>query len=239
MSLANNHALDFGLNAYARTQTVLSEHDVHPFGHPSVLNEGSVQFLNLQHMRVAIIGLHAIDHAPSASEVATVMRYAAEQSELQVLYVHWGTEYAAESNKTQRRIAEQFVEAGVDLIVGHHPHVVQEVGLINDVPVFYSLGNYIFDQYFDDAVMEGLLLHLSVEDEGRVAILPVESSSKLSQPRLMSPKAHAEFLEDLADRSDPLLAETIRHGFVPLSISVATSTEIAMINDTNQMLYVQ
>jgi hypothetical protein len=240
LSLANNHSFDFGASAYSRTQTLLAETAIESFGHPRILNEGSVRFVELESMRVALIGLHATEQVPEQSQMEAVMRYASTQSELQVLYVHWGTEYADKSSATQQRIAKLFVEEGVDLVVGHHPHVVQEVGLVDGVPVFYSLGNYIFDQYFDVAVMEGLMLHLSVTEGGRVGLLPVESATTLSQPRFLNPADHAEFLEDLAERSDPLLAANIRRGYVPLSITVATSTEIAMMNSINAMItYVQ
>jgi poly-gamma-glutamate synthesis protein (capsule biosynthesis protein) len=73
-----------------------------------------------------------------------------------VVFVHWGSELLDWPNLEQRRAAEWLVENGADLIVGHHPHVVQAPECVRGKPVFYSLGNHLFDQKYP-ATKEGLM----------------------------------------------------------------------------------
>ena len=63
-----------------------------------------------------------------------------------VAILHWGTEFISTPSLTQRYAAAELVSAGADLIIGHHPHVIQKMDTIGKVPVFYSLGNFVFDQ---------------------------------------------------------------------------------------------
>ena len=96
--------------------------------------------LLLRIIRVSL-GLHqktwkqAIDAARQVSDVVIALP-------------HWGPENVSLPNGIQRNQARQFVEAGADLVVGNHSHVVQAIQEIEGVPVFYGLGNFIFDQWY-------------------------------------------------------------------------------------------
>ena len=63
-----------------------------------------------------------------------------------IVYIHWGKEYERFHSEQQRKLAEMLVNSGVNLIIGGHPHVVEDYEFINGVPVFYSLGNFISSQ---------------------------------------------------------------------------------------------
>ena len=60
--------------------------------------------------------------------------------------LHWGVEFCSQPNPSQRIQASQLFAAGADLIVGHHPHVIQDIDTINGHIVYYSIGNFVFDQ---------------------------------------------------------------------------------------------
>ena len=77
------------------------------------------------------------------------------------------------------------VDAGAKIVVGHHPHVIQEIEVYKDRPIFYSLGNFIFDQYFSTPTQQGLGIGLVFHDTERVSayIFPIESID--SQNNLM------------------------------------------------------
>ena len=64
----------------------------------------------------------------------------------------------------QRDWATFMVEAGADVIAGHHPHWVQEIEYIDEVPVYYSLGNFVFDQMWSEETKKGLVVKLTFED---------------------------------------------------------------------------
>ncbi len=77
-----------------------------------------------------------------------------------IVNIHWGEEYKEISNARQRKLARAMIDAGADVIIGHHPHVVQEMEIYQDRPIFYSLGNFIFDQYFSEPTQQGLAVGL-------------------------------------------------------------------------------
>ena len=229
VSLANNHSLDFGADEFEYTVSALEKSGIEVFGHQSTISQQAVSFVEIENTMVAVIGFHTLQTLPNYTELKEVFDYATARSDFQVAYVHWGTEYVPVHNNRQREAAERFVEAGADLIVGQHPHVVQDVDLIKGVPVFYSLGNYIFDQYDTLETKEGLLLQLTFTDTPAVAIIPVSSAQTLSQPALMSESAHAQFLEDLAQRSNTELKSDIKFGLIKLPNIVASSSEMTIM----------
>lgn len=229
LSLANNHSFDYGEDAYDNARTSLTERGFEVFGHGREVNESSISYIETTDGTIALIGIHASASEPDYAELKTVLEEAAERSYLQIAYIHWGNEYILVHSKTQERIAENLIDLGVDLIVGHHPHVVQDIDLIDGVVVFYSLGNYVFDQYFSEDVKEGLVVALDISDEPMLNLFPVTSEFSLSQPKMMDPTSHQEFLISLAERSDERLREAIIAGVVPLGGAVATSTEMAIM----------
>ncbi|NUN07799.1 MAG: CapA family protein [Ignavibacteriaceae bacterium] len=80
-----------------------------------------------------------------------------------VLSLHWGNEYEMIPSITQREIAHSMIDLGVDLIIGHHPHVVQGLEIYKGKYIFYSLGNFIFDQNFSELTQIGLSVKMNHE----------------------------------------------------------------------------
>jgi gamma-polyglutamate biosynthesis protein CapA len=229
LSLANNHSLDYGIEGYQVATTKILTQGIESFGHGVLLDSKSISYIDTTTGIIALVAINASASIPTRNDIETVLAEAATKSDVQVIYIHWGTEYDLVHSKTQKLLAKELVDAGADVIVGHHPHVVQDIGIIDGVPVFYSLGNYIFDQYFKEDVMEGLVLSLELSDHPGIYLVPVESKTRLSQPTQMSPTAHAEFLKSLAKRSNPLLRRMIEQGYIPLGDSVATSSKMAIM----------
>jgi hypothetical protein len=230
MSLANNHSFDCGTTGYETAWNNLKDAQLHPFGSQKEINEYSVQYLKTPTGTAALIGIHLV-HTKLDNEVLNELFSAVQvESTYQIVYVHWGNEYEVTHSKQQRRYAEQLVAAGADLILGHHPHVVQGVEMIGSVPVFYSLGNYIFDQYFSDEVKTGLLLELTFSEfEPALILHPVTTQHTKAQPRLMLGQERTDFLSLVADRGEKDLKESVLAGVVPLPLMVATSTKIAIM----------
>ena len=82
-----------------------------------------------------------------------VIEEASSQCDYLVVYVHWGTEYSTQLEQAQTDLATLFAEAGADLIVGSHPHILQGAGWRGDVPVLYSLGNFWFNMETVDTAL--------------------------------------------------------------------------------------
>jgi poly-gamma-glutamate synthesis protein (capsule biosynthesis protein) len=83
---------------------------------------------------------------------------------------HWGVEYQAHPTADQKEKARELVAAGAKAIIGAHPHVIEDHEWIGQVPVFYSLGNFLFDQYFSAETMKGQVVELNLQktDHGPV-----------------------------------------------------------------------
>lgn len=94
--------------------------------------------------------------------------------DLIIVSLHFGEEYKEKATSRQKTIAKALANAGADLIVGHHSHVVGEVETIDDTSVFYSLGNFIFDQTFSEKTRQGIALVLEVKDKKITSLIPHE-----------------------------------------------------------------
>ncbi len=228
LSLGNNHSFDYGVDGYEFTHRALSKARITSFGSEYVADTDSVSYIKMNEDIVAIIGVNGL--VSSESDVVSVIEYSKKKSNLQIVYIHWGEEYDLYHSKGQEKLAKEMVKAGADLIIGHHPHVTQGVGMIDGVPVFYSLGNYIFDQYFTADVQEGLVLALTYNKGFGIDILPVSSKESISQPNLMTSEEHIDFLASLARKSDESLREGIKIGRINLEDAVASSTKMAIIS---------
>ena len=82
-----------------------------------------------------------------------------------VVFSHWGVEYSPASTDSMKSLAHQFIDAGADLVVGSHPHVIEPMEIYNGKRIYYSLGNFIFDQYFNEDVRNGLGVTVRINKE--------------------------------------------------------------------------
>jgi poly-gamma-glutamate synthesis protein (capsule biosynthesis protein) len=157
MGMANNHAADLGAAGIEATQNALRAQGIDALSYGS-----SPHFVLLGGHSVAVIALSAVPGRDGARvEIPSLalrqkLRLARNTAELVVVFIHWGSELLDWPNLDQRHAAEWLAENGADLIVGHHPHVVQAPQCVLGKPVFYSLGNHVFDQKYP-ATKEGLI----------------------------------------------------------------------------------
>lgn len=219
LSLANNHSLDYGVLGYDNTVRVLEEAGLRPYGHATRISTTSLSVIERKDQRILVLHVNATYGKPDISLIKNIVD-SAGPANLTVAYIHWGTEYEPLNDNEQKNLAHSLIDSGFDLIVGHHPHVVQNIERYKDGLIFYSLGNFIFDQYWRPEVEEGLILKLVGEGSGwKVALVPVESTTVRAQPRLMLGEARQTFLEGLANRSDRELAEEISFGLIYFDIT--------------------
>jgi len=180
LSLANNHTNNMGEDGRKQTEEILAKADIDFVGHPvncdQLLIKNEIVFLAFN----KTFSLNC-----SAEEVIAKVEEAkqANPEKFIVVALHWGEEYQSESSAAQQELAHQIIEAGTDLIIGGHPHVIQEVEEYKNKMIFYSLGNFIFDQYFSLATQESLAVKLEIFPQ-KVVYSIFELESRLSQPAL-------------------------------------------------------
>ena len=159
VSLANNHALDYGKTALSDTIDHLTEQEIVVSGGGKSLEEAHalrivtvrgvrVGFLSYLGLFPSILPLTSDEPALAMAELPLVkrdVRAARPLVDLLVVSMHAGKEYRFKHSARQRQIARTAIDAGADAVIGHHPHVVQDSEVYRGKPIFYSLGNFIFD----------------------------------------------------------------------------------------------
>lgn len=222
VSLANNHTLDRGAQVYQQTVDYLSEQGVASFGHPRDEGADYIYETEIKDTRIVFVGFNeAVNPYFDESKASeTIAAKAVDEEAVVIASVHWGIEYQLESYEKQQRIAHSLIDAGADLIIGHHPHVTQEVEIYNDRLIFYSLGNFIFDQYFSKDVEQGLAFEMALYEDGIMEfdLLPIQSEK--SQPRLMTGEEKSAWLNEYAERAkEDSLKEQVRTGKIRVDIN--------------------
>jgi len=164
VSLANNHATNFGGDGIVQTKEWLARAGVRHFGDPFVSENDRVARVEKGGLLFSFIGWSDWTGGTSAEVLAQIETEASTGRRV-IVMAHWGEEYS-EPTANQRALARRFVDAGAKLVIGAHPHVVQEREFYKGVPIYYSLGNFVFDQYWNEDVRTGLLVRVMFDEEG-------------------------------------------------------------------------
>jgi poly-gamma-glutamate synthesis protein (capsule biosynthesis protein) len=160
VNLGNNHILNRGEAGLAETCGYLDAAGVQYFGDP---RDTSHRWLltELQGIRIALVNDNQFMSGGHEAALADIQQ-ARAGADIVIVYTHWGTEYVP-ATETQKQLAHAFIDAGADAIIGSHPHVVQEREEYQGKMIYYSLGNFIFDQYFRPETQQGLLVEMTID----------------------------------------------------------------------------
>jgi len=214
LSLANNHTYDFGENGFADTRRYLESRSIRAIGHPRRVDSKYVYTRNINGRQFSFVSLNATSYFDVIAAVSLVSEVRKDHTgAFLVVLIHWGIEYNLMQNDAQRSLAHKLVDSGADAVIGSHPHVVQGIESYNHKLIFYSLGNFIFDQYFSRETQEGLMLRLEVGDKkANCRLIPLQITT--SQPQIMGVAKAKEWLANLSSRSSPSLRDQILDGTV-------------------------
>lgn len=180
LTVANNHIWDYGPDAIRDTLTYLAAAGIAAVGGGE--DSGSAHapaFRTINGIRIAFLGYTNLiprnrDH-PDASPASAYLDLdaaladiarARTEADIVVVLIHWGNEYETRALSLQRDIARALIDNGATLVIGHHPHVVQEVEQYGGGLVAYSLGNFVFDQNFSPDTKRGLMLRVILNRNG-------------------------------------------------------------------------
>lgn len=184
LSVANNHMGDWGYDAFVDTIKRLASSSLVYTG--GGLNQaeaeglkviekngtkfGFVGFSDVGPNDLAAVGDRAGIVIASEESVARVVGAAAKQADVLIVSFHFGDEYKLQPNERQKRLARLAIDSGAKIVVGHHPHVIEPVERYKDGVIVYSLGNFVFDQYFSTETMTGGVLRVEVVDKKIVGV---------------------------------------------------------------------
>lgn len=178
VSVANNHMFDWGNEALVDTVRRLRESGIVPVGagandleahYPRRVDLGGVKLAFLAYAAIAPKEAAAGPARPGIAwlapeRVLADIRFARPIADVVIVSLHWGVEYARQPSREQVRLAHQIIDAGADLIVGSHPHVVQPLEQYRDGWIAYSLGNFVFDQR-PGPMRRGLMLKVALHNK--------------------------------------------------------------------------
>jgi len=182
LSIANNHSFDYNTAALEDSFNRLKEASIEYVGggfnkeeafRLKIIEKSGIKIGFLAYCSVGAKGWVATDNNTgiafiSEGDMEKIMKdisKAKEQVDVLIVSSHAGEEYQTEQNESQTAMYQAFIDAGADIILGHHPHVIQPVEEYAKGWIAYSLGNFVFDQGFSDETMKGLLLEISIEDK--------------------------------------------------------------------------
>lgn len=181
VSFANNHTMDYRQTGYDSTLAALEGACI-----PYVEKDSSMLMTTQSGLTVGFYALSfALDQEDMAAEIAQLRE---DGAEVVILSVHWGAEGSYRAAHTQTEIAHAAIDAGADIVYGHHPHVLQKIEEYNGGIIYYSLGNFIFGghhwpQDLDSAILQQEIIR-SPEGEislGELTVIPVSCSSLPAQ----------------------------------------------------------
>ncbi len=177
VSLANNHALDYGRDALSDTFAVLDEAGIDYVGAGENIDRASevVVYENqgkkigffassrviYQSDWVATSSRNGMQSAYDIDYMAEAIKKAKEKCDYLIVYLHWGVEYNNYPEDYQREWARLYIDAGADAVIGCHPHVVQGFEIYNGCPIVYSLGNF----WFNSATKDSMYVELTVNGD--------------------------------------------------------------------------
>lgn len=186
VALANNHALDYGPLALQDTVAYLERSRIRAAGAgPDLASAQSATIVEAAGLRVAFVSLADVPAEGAgfsretweagdgrwgiawadADTVASSVSIAARSADIVVAMMHFGHEYATTPSAGQRALAHAAIDAGASLVIGTHPHVLQEVEEYGGGLIAYSLGNFVFDG-FDGPSNESAILRVTLTGEG-------------------------------------------------------------------------
>ena len=229
VGLANNHAYDYGPDALLDTFDTLESEGIPYVGAGRNVDEAKrPYYFVFGDTTVAFAAATQIERSlPPDTKEATatepgvlrtldptafcgVLKEAKEHSDFVVAFVHWGTENTNEQEESQRELARAYAEAGADLIIGAHPHVLQGFEYIDGVPVMYSLGNF----WFNSKTLDTCIVEATIKDK-KLASLQFVPCIQQNCRTTMQDKGTAEYIRILKEeRSYSNGVEIDEAGFV-------------------------
>jgi len=217
MNIANNHILDYGTDGYYSTIRTLKQYGIHYVG---IMGSDRYIIIRKKGVRIGIL-------AYSSSNIVTVrgiksmvrdVRDLKKNVDVLIVSLHWGIEYTPYPTPAQQKLARKLIDHGADIILGHHPHVVQGLERYKNGLIVYSLGNFQFDLRIDNMykyegtdkglVVELALLHKGLKD---YRVIPIKINDDY-EPVEMEPEEKRKFLAYLKHIQQQLESSSVSEG---------------------------
>lgn len=236
-ALANNHVCDYGPEGLKDTFEALEKANITYLGagnNESEAHQGITQEINGRHITIlnymdsnnfAEYSYKELPYANGSSwgysaydsqDAKNQIQNATDNGNFVVVFMHFGNEYSTSPNDDQVKIAHELIDYGADVVVGSHPHVAQGIEMYNGKPIFYSLGDFIFDLEREGTLDTYFIEIDLVGDEGICTVYPVHLSYYL--PQFMTKENGETFLNSLDPKADQM---TVNDGVGKLNFTLS------------------
>ena len=216
VSLANNHAFDYGESAFIDTMETLESAGIAYVGAGRNLQEARrpVYYI-INNMKIAFVSATQIERLDNpdtrgatdslsgvfrcwnGNNLLETVREAKENSDFVIVYLHWGTENVNEIDWAQEKQAPEVAAAGADLIIGSHPHCLQPIDVVQGVPVIYSLGNF----WFNSRTIDTGMIRVTLDENGLQSCQFIPCLQKGSRTELLQGEEKKRVLDDMRNMS--------------------------------------
>jgi len=210
VSVSNNHVNDYGEAAWNESNNHLIAAGIEPIG--GYRNDGQPVITQVGKETIVFLAFETWNHSLDSSQVIKQIKDAASQGTFVVVSFHWGIEYDHIQNASQIILAHDAIDAGADLILGHHPHVLQGIETYKEGLILYSLGNFIFDQFGEDE-NETVVARFSIGKNTRsLELIPMRIEKGF--PRTATEKETQTTLQRMASWSSLELSDNLLDGLI-------------------------
>ncbi|MBD3248948.1 hypothetical protein GF336_02785 [Candidatus Woesearchaeota archaeon] len=170
VSLANNHIIDCIEKGVTSTTEILDKIGILFTGlerKPLIIEKKGIKIGFLAYCK-KIRHFKKVKNSPNVIDENILEDIVSAKKDVDILIVslHWGREYKTEPDAGQEKLAKKLVDAGADIVVGHHAHKVQKTERYGNGIIAYNLGNFVFDQMFNKDVRKGAILKVTADEKG-------------------------------------------------------------------------
>ncbi len=216
VNLANNHSLDQGVNGLLDTIDHLKKSKLHYVGAGKNSTDAYAPvYIERKGIKIALCGFTRVipeSHwtagknpgvaaAYDSKQAVKAIQKARQNADIVLVVVHWGKERTTKLEEHQTKLAREFIDAGADLIVGGHPHVLQGIEKYKGKWIAYSTGNFIFTKSKDPRTWETAVFAAECTKKGDCGLKLIPYKTELGQPVPMNEEEGAELLKEVESLS--------------------------------------
>ena len=206
LSVANNHIVEHGVRTFLSTVSSLKEYNITPVG---VANK--TEILEIVGYKIAIMAYSFIEDfisnplynkVGSGNKIVEDIKNIRNSVDLVILSLHWGYEYIPFPSPEQVEIGRKLIDAGADIILGGHPHVLQSYEIYKGKPIVYSLGNFIFDHTYIKSTRKSTIAKIKIDMNTKdinIDFIPVICDHKEYYPTIVGDKDRDKILNHISE----------------------------------------
>ena len=208
VSLANNHAYNYGKEGIMETKRLLEQNSIAVTGvdGPLVQNVRGIMFAFLGYNDITTPqpGVANTDEERIQREIASAKKLA----DIVIVTYHWGVEYQAQPDERQKYLGHFTIDAGADLVIGNHPHWIQPIEFYKGKLITYAHGNFVFDQMWSEETKKGVIGRYIFYDKELIDVeyLPVYIEN-FGQPSFLEGEEKRVILDHMKDESIKLISQ--------------------------------